>query len=359
MEEEQLIYLNAINLIASAKIDALQKINQKFNGDFKKAWRMNLSAFMPKSDIPFEKNKSKIDPDKEYKKLESENVKIITMEEKDYPQILKEITDPPFAIYIQGNAECLNNSCIGIVGTRKISDYGKQAVGHFAPKLARAGLTIVSGLAKGVDASAHKSAIENNLPTIGVLGCGLGRNVFYPPQNWNLSRKIIETGGAVISEYPLNLKATSFSFPQRNRIISGLSMAVLIIEADIKSGSLITARSANEQNREVYCVPGNIFSITSKGTNEYIKKGARPVTDPEDILTDLGISYTNTNQNLVASNKIEEKLFEIIPKDIPIHIDEIIRISGFDTGLIQSTLIIMEMEDKIKNLGNDKYTSLK
>lgn len=358
-------YLNAVNILASAKIDALQNIYVAFRGDFERAWKSNLNKFLPREpgpdgkliSIDYEKERKRIDPDKEFELLTKGDIKIVTVLDKKYPKPLKEIAHPPFLLYVRGSLDILSSQCFGIVGTRALTDYGRRATPKIAGEIAKAGFTIASGLARGIDTLAHQAALDAKKPTIAVLGCGLSWNVFYPPQNRKLAGEIIAGGGAIISEYGFNMNSSPITFPQRNRIISGLSRGVLVVEADIKSGALITARCAVDQNRDVFAVPGSIFSPVSVGTNLYIKKGAKPVTSAEDILTEYGISYNDTRRAIVPENETEAKILKILSHE-PVHIDEIIRRSGYDVGAIQATLVMMELSDKIKNIGGNRYVMM-
>lgn len=241
--------------------------------------------------------------------IKTNQIQVIHIKDENYPQLLKQIYNPPKEIYVIGNKEILKEKSIAIVGCRDATEYGKKAAKYFAYKLAKKGIHIISGLAKGVDSYAHIGAITaqsvDNYPqtklsnsktvesypqqpelpqigkTIAVFGCGL--NTIYPKENIELAKEIIKTGGTIISEYPLGTKPEKNNFPQRNRIISGLSQGVLVIEAKEKSGSLITADFALEQGKEVYAVPGNINSLYSVGTNMLIKQGAKLVTHYSEI----------------------------------------------------------------------------
>src|SRR4030042_4926047 len=214
--------------------------------------------------------------------LEQQNIGKITLQDKNYPAILKEISDPPQELYIKGEIINQDKVAVAVVGTRMGSQYGKQIAFDIVGKLAKLGITIVSGLARGIDTFAHQSALENGGRTIAVLGSRLDKNSFFPPQNYSLSEKIAQNG-AVISEYPIGTPGTQFTFPPRNRIISGLSLGVIVIEAPEQRGALITAGLALEQNREVFAIPGNIYEKNSRGTNQLIKMGAKLVIDIEDF----------------------------------------------------------------------------
>ena len=233
--------------------------------------------------------------DKHISYMLKNNINIISIQDKEYPNNLKEIYDFPISLYIKGNKDILNNKNIAIIGCREASDYGKKAAKYFGYNLAKEGINIVSGLAKGVDSYSHIgnlcALMEKSYPQadklikcgkpIAVVGNGL--DMVYPAENKKLEKKIIELGGCIISEYPLGTKPSKMSFPARNRIISGISNAVLVIEAKEKSGTLITVDFALEQGRDVFVVPGNINSINSVGTNDLIKQGARLVTNFKEI----------------------------------------------------------------------------
>ena len=246
--------------------------------------------------------KTRKDVDKHISYMLKNNINIISIVDKEYPNILKEIYDFPISLYVKGNKDILNNRNIAIIGCREASDYGKKAAKYFGYNLSKEGINIVSGLAKGVDSYSHignicalmeKSYPQNNSypqvdklikcgKPIAVVGNGL--DMVYPAENKKLEKKIIELGGCIISEYPLGTKPSKMSFPARNRIISGISNAVLVIEAKEKSGTLITVDFALEQGRDVFVVPGNINSINSVGTNDLIKQGASLVTNFKEIL---------------------------------------------------------------------------
>lgn len=378
-------YLNAINILVVAKLGVLQTVHNAFGGDWERAWHADLDRYIPKDLAPekdrpdgrksnvffkggasTQRDKKSIDPDKEWSKLEREKIGMITIFDKNYPGPLRHIHNPPFLLYIRGSANALNQTCFGVVGTRALSEYGKRSTPHIVLDLARAGFAIVSGLASGIDTLAHKTALEAGAKTIAVLGTGIDDRTIYPANNLRLAHKIIETGGAVISEYAPGTHGTKFSFPQRNRIISGLSKGVLVVEADEQSGALITAAYALEQNRDVFAVPGAIFAKTSRGTNNLIKKGAKAVTCAEDILEDYGIRIKNQESRIKvkADNPVEEKILAVLsglPSTTldsskvvlgePMTMDDIIRRSGLDAAQAAATLMVMELNRKIKNLG--------
>ena len=286
--------------------------------------------------------------------MANNNIEKISLGDNGYPKILKEIHDPPKTLYIRGNFSKQDEIAIGVVGTRSYTSYGKRVTEDIAGNLAETGITIVSGLAKGIDAFAHKAALDRGGRTIAVLGSAVDSNSVYPSCNRKLADKI-EKNGAIISEYPSGTKSERWFFPQRNRIISGLSLGILVIEAPEKSGALITAMQAVEQNREVFAVPGPIYSQNSIGTNRLIQMGAKLVICANDILEELNLPILEEKKKkFKPENKWEEILFNILDKE-PIHIDEITKKSKLDAGLVSSTLITLELRGIVKNQGGGYY----
>ncbi len=344
-------YLNAVNILTLGRIVILQKIAESFSGNFERAWHSSrLKSFLP-SDAPEIK---KVDPEKEWQKLHQENIQVIGLNDQAYPEHLKQIADPPFLLYLKGNKEALKGDCFAVVGTRALTEYGKRVAPLIVEPLAQAGLTIVSGLAMGIDGLAHQAAVKMSQPTIAVLGGGLTDHSIVA-ENRKLAREIIQKNGALITEYPLSASGSKISFPQRNRIISGLSRGVLVIEADEESGSLITAQCALDQNRDVFAVPGSIFSSKSKGPNQLIASGAKVVVDSSAILTEYNLDDNNGRQlALIPGNELEKKIFEIIGQN-SLGLDEIIRAASKTPSEVISCLMNMELENKIINLGNNRF----
>ena len=298
-----------------------------------------------------------IDPDSLMARVAKENIKILTLSDNIYPKLLSEIYDPPPLLFYLGEVKPDDGFAISVVGARKYTHYGQQVTEKIVYDLAKNGITIVSGLALGIDALAHATTLEAGGRTVAVLGSGIDRFSIYPADNRYLAEKIVTGGGLVISEFPLGTAPLKFNFPQRNRIISGLSRGTLVIEAGIKSGSLITAGFALDQNREVFAVPGNIFSDNSAGTNELIKKGAKPVTSATEIMEALDLanitSYINS-KTIITESREEEVILSFLSHE-PIHVDELIRLSDLNVSQINGTLVLMEMKGMIKNLGNQSY----
>lgn len=277
----------------------------------------------------------------------------ISFEDKNYPNFLKKIIKPPKELYLKGKI-LSNEPCFAIVGTRRFSSYGKQVTLEMAGDLAESGLTIVSGLAPGIDTFAHSSVLEREKRTIAVLGTGLDEKSIYPQSNLKLAKKIIEKGGALLSEYPPGTRGARFTFPQRNRIISGLSLGVLVVEAKEKSGSLITANYAFSQKRKVFAVPGPIYSSNSRGCHYLIKKGAKLVETAQDILQELNLSGKKNKEKLRGENEEENIILKTLLEG-SLYIDEIIEKTKLQTSIANKTLTILEIKNKIRNLGGNIY----
>lgn len=304
-----------------------------------------------------------INIEQEYEKLLKENIKIITFQDDRYPTILKEIYAPPALLFVKGNLK-KEELRIAIVGTRKYSQYGKQATIEFTEALCQIKTIVVSGLAKGIDTIAHQTCVRNGSETIAVLGSGIDYESIYPPINRGLSREI-ENNGAIISEYPIGSLPLKQNFPVRNRIISGLCQGVLVVEAPEESGSLITAKYALEQNRELFAVPGPINSANSRGTNRLIKSGAKLTASVEDIIEELNLSLNlsidsvaggnkKESEKISADNKEEAIILNLLNEE-PIHIDFLIKNSQLPTAQVGSVLTILEIKGRIRNLGGMNY----
>jgi DNA processing protein len=295
------------------------------------------------------------------------DIKTISIEDSNYPKLLKKIKNPPKVIYYIGEIKA-EEDCFAIVGTRRYSSYGKQVALEFANDLAEAGLTIVSGLAPGIDTFSHQAVVERKKRTIAVLGTGLSEKSIYPKSNLGLTKKIIENGGCLISEYPPETRGTKFTFPQRNRIISGLSLGTLVIEAKPPlpnfwcggkeksgSGSLITAYHAFEQKRKVFAIPGSIYSSNSKGCHDLIKRGAKLAENADDILEELKLPHLKSGGKKIEGENPEENSILEILKEESLDVDKIIEKSGLSAATTVRTLAILEIKGKVKNLGNNIY----
>ena len=287
--------------------------------------------------------------------MESFPINTLNIEDKNYPEILRKIPNPPKVLFWRG--KLLNNeTCFAIVGTRRYSSYGKEIAFSIAEDLAEAGLTIVSGMARGIDTFSHKGALEGGGRTIAVLGTGLDEKSIFPRENLKLARKILENGGALISEYPPGAPGMKQNFPERNRIISGMSIGVLVVEANFGSGALITAKWAREQNKKVFAVPGSIYSLNSRGCHFLIKQGAKLVESANDILKELNLPCLNLKfkQEIKGETKEESLILEVLRKE-PLDIDKIIEKTNLSPSIILTTLAIMEIKGKVKNLGGNIF----
>ncbi|MDO8592287.1 MAG: DNA-processing protein DprA [bacterium] len=301
--------------------------------------------------------KHQINPDKLLEDLDKEKMSVLTIADITYPKLLKQIYDPPFIIYYRGDPGALAGFNLAVVGARKFTPYGRQVTEKLVRDLVLNNLTIVSGLAIGTDALAHSAALEAGGKTIAVLGSGLDQRNIYPSQNRYLADKITAQGGLILSEYPIGTLPLKHHFPQRNRLISGLSQATLVIEAGEKSGALITAMHALEQNREVFAIPGSIYSQYSAGTNNLIKMGAKLISGARDIIESLNLADAAAyieNKKIIAESAEEELILKQLAYE-PMHVDELMRLTKLDTSLINSTLTVMEMKGQIKNLGGMNY----
>ncbi len=308
----------------------------------------------PKIFAEFNQFRQKIDPEKNLDKIIQSQIKIITLVDENYPSRLREIHFPPPVLYYRGTL-VENELCLGVVGTRRITSYGREVTEILVEHLAEAGLTIVSGMARGVDSIAHRTALKAGGRTLAILGCGV--DIIYPPENTNLYNDII-ANGAVMSEFPMGMAPNPGNFPARNRIISGLSLGVLVTEADEKSGSLITASQALEQNREVFAVPGPIYSKLSLGPSLLIKQGAKLVSSAQDVLDELNLDLEvqqNTAKKVIADSPDEQSILTILENQ-QLHIDQIIRESGFTSNQLVGLLTTMELKGKVKNLGGGNYS---
>lgn len=289
--------------------------------------------------------------------LEDPNHHLITYDHSAFPPLLKEIPDPPIAIYIAGNPELLWQPQLAMVGSRNPSPSGRDTTHEFAKYLAQTGLTITSGFATGIDAAAHFGALAAKGNTIAVMGTGL--DTIYPKQNHRLAEEILQNNGALISEFPIGTPTKANNFPIRNRIVSGLSLGTLVIEATLRSGSLITARLASEQGREVFAIPGSIHNPLARGCHQLIRQGAKLVETAQDIIEELGplaasltpqsptIPETTTNGNTTSTLDPDyKKLLEYIGYEAT-PIDLLVSKSGFSTNNISSMLLILELQGHI------------
>lgn len=298
--------------------------------------------------------RASLDLDRELERVSATGAQVLTWDSSDYPRLLLEIHDPPPVFYVKGTLTEEDAWAVAVVGTRRASSYGREVTRRLVKALAHSGVTIVSGLARGIDAEAHRAALEAGGRTVAVLGCGI--NQVYPPEHRGLARQIVAQG-ALVSDYPVGTPPEGGNFPPRNRIISGLSLGVLIIEAGKASGALITADYAAEQGREVFAVPGNVFTHGSAGTNALIQEGAKLVLKPEDILEELNltmvIEQTEARQVLPA-DETEASLLTYLSAE-PTHVDELRQQVNLPIAQVTSTLALMELKGMVRQVSGMKY----
>lgn len=306
--------------------------------------------------------KARIDPDAEMARLERAGIRVLTWEDQDYPARLKQIYDLPPVLFIKGSLLPEDERSIAVVGTRRSTAYGREAAAFLTRDLAQRGVTIISGLARGIDAIAHKTALEAGGRTIAVLGHGLDR--LYPPEHAALAAEVARHG-ALVSEYPLGVRPDAQNFPRRNRIMSGMSLGTLVVEAPQGSGAIWTVRHALEQDREVFCVPGSIFSPASQATNLLIQQGAKLVMDYKDILEELNLADVAETQlplplpALVApADDTEAAILSRLAYE-PTHIDDVSRDTGLPMPTLSGTLTLMELKGLVKQVGNMSYVRLR
>jgi DNA processing protein len=289
-------------------------------------------------------------------RIETLGVKVYTWEDDTYPRRLKEISQPPPVLFVRGSINVEDDWAVSVVGTRRVTPYGRQVAMEIARFLAQNGVTVVSGLARGVDAISHQAALQAGGRTFAVLGSGV--DVIYPPEHRKLANEIIAQG-AIISDYAMGTQPESSNFPPRNRIIAGLSLATIVVEAGETSGALITAEFAVEQGRDVFAVPGSILTPQSEGTNKLIGQGARPLLRMTEILEILKLEQLPEKQNnrkTIAASPEEKKLLVHLSQD-PQHIDEISRLSGLPIQSVSATLTMMELKGMVTHVGGMNYVA--
>lgn len=298
-------------------------------------------------------------PEAELERLEAAGITAISRPQEPYPSLLREIGDAPPVIYVRGALTADDEWSVAVVGTRRATAYGRQATSELARGLAANRVTVVSGLARGVDTLAHRAALDAGGRTIAVLASGL--DTIYPPENAGLAREI-EAAGALVTDYPLGTKPRAEFFPRRNRIMSGLALGTLIVEGDVKSGSMITARFAAEQNREVFAVPGSIFSPQSKGPLSLLRDGATPISSAAEILEALNLTKLGAQLDFgraaPPATSEEQSLLGALTRE-PRHIDEVVRSSGLAAAQVSATLALLELKGLVRNVGGMQYARIR
>lgn len=302
--------------------------------------------------------RSSLNLDQVMQHLAAKGISILLSSDEDYPKRLQEIDQPPPVLYLRGELIPEDEWAVAVVGTRRVTAYGRQVAEDVSGTLARHGITVISGLARGVDSISHQAALNAGGRTIAVMGSGLDR--IYPPENRQLAESIT-TNGALLSDYPPGTPPEASNFPPRNRIISGLSLAVVIVEAGQTSGALITAAFAADQGREVFAVPGNITAPGSKGTNRLIQDGAQPLLNPDQIIESLELTMVaehRTARVVLPSDKTEAQLFEALSRE-PLHIDEIQSRTNLPIEKVAATLALMELKGMVRQVGGMNYVILR
>lgn len=355
-ESQYLTAIYAFNYFGPARVKLLLSY-------FKKARKIWLSTPNELVEIGLSKDKAsefdefrkKFDIEDYFGRLKTLKIGVVTILDREYPENLRDLEGAPSVLYFKGRLKSSDVNSVAIVGSRKMSSYGREVAQKFSAELASFGVTIVSGLAKGIDTAAHVGVLSVGGRTIAVLGQGL--DSVYPPENTALADKIIKSGGAILSEYPLGTPALPINFAVRNRIVSGLSAAVVVIEGAEKSGTLLTASHAAEQGKTVFAVPGQVTSPLSAAPHFLLKNGAKIATSVSDILEELDLQMKVDKEKIekiMPSSKEEAKLIEILEME-PLHLDELVRITRGKTAEISARLTIMEMKGMVKNLGQGVY----
>jgi len=368
--ENSLLYLHALNTLPDIGSRRLRLLLDRFNGSAEAAWNGTLGEWQAAgiSSKIIDKTytaKAQTKPEQLWTLLEQHSIRPISEVDPDYPQALREIPDPPIILYLRGTVPGWDTlPCITVIGTRKPTPYGMQVAESLTRELVRAGVIVVSGLAFGIDALAHRHTLDADGITIAVLGNGLDSPSIAPHTHLPLAQAIIAKQGALLSEYPPLVEATPGTFPARNRIMAGLSQATLIIEAAEKSGSLITTRYALEFNRDVWAVPGSIFSPLSAGPNSLIRAGAKTITCVRDILDELRPTTLFSNQYSADPRPIKPLPSDLTPDETrilatlgtnPLHIDKLAKHSTLETTQLSTALTLLEMKGLVKNVGGMNY----
>ena len=355
-------YWIGFNLIKGIGAVRMQALIQHF-GDLKAAWNAapaqlaeaGLGARLIERIL---QARGTVDLDKLWEKIAAQGIKILTWEDETYPGRLKEIDQPPPVLYVRGEYLPDDLFAVAIVGTRRVTPYGRQITEELSSYLAANGITVISGLARGVDAIAHQTTLKAGGRTIAVLGSGVDK--IYPPEHRALAERMMERG-AVISDYAPGTPPDASNFPPRNRIISGLSLAVVVVEAGETSGALITAEFAAEQGREVFAVPGSILAPQSKGTNKLIQRGALPLLSMNDLMQALDLTRMGEQKaarKIIPADATEARLMNVLGSE-PLHVDEIRSQAELPIEKVSATLALMELKGMVRQVGGMNYVAVR
>ncbi len=356
------LFLHCLNTLPGLGLKRLGILAESMSGDTPPGFDSPASAFMALGIEPELAEKivthlRSLDIAAERQKLAEAGIQLLSEQSGQYPPLLKEISNRPRLLYVRGTMPHPDDLCVAVVGTRKITGYGRNAIPFLIGPIIEAGAVVISGLAYGVDSAVHQLAVDKQAPTIAVVAGGVDDKSIYPKEHAWLAEQIIKTGGALVSEYPPGTASLNYHFVARNRIISGMSAATVVVECDTKSGSLITAQYALEQNRIVFAVPGPIYSPTSQGPNNLIKMGARPLTEPEDLFEELNLEPHNflaETPTLAGGSPAENTLLTLLTRE-PQSVDVLIQLSKLAAGDVMSALTYLEMKGKIRNVGGQQY----
>jgi DNA processing protein len=355
-------YWVGFNLVKGIGAVRLQALLNAF-GDLETAWNASLfdlagAGLSPKLAQRVTQMRASVNLDEFVTQAEAAGIRILTWQDDEYPAHLKEIDQPPPVLYLRGEITAEDSWSVAIVGTRAVTPYGRQVTEELATVLAHNGVTIVSGLARGVDAVAHGAAIKAGGRTLAVLGSGVDK--IYPPENRSMAEKIC-SHGAVLSDYAPGTPPESANFPPRNRIISGLSMAVVVVEAGDTSGALITAGFAAEQGRDVFAIPGSIYAPQSKGTNRLLSNGAKTLLTPQDVLQALDLTRNVERREIrkaIPADTTEAALLDMLGPE-PVHVDEIRNRTGLPIEKVSSALTMMELKGMVRQVGGMNYVAVR
>lgn len=358
---EDIKYWIGFNLVKGIGPVRLRSLIDTF-GDVQTAWnasplQLRGAGLSEKLSRRVQEVRQDIDLDKVLTTIREEGVTVLTWDEAAYPQALRDIPQSPPVLYLRGTLQEEDHRAVAVVGTRRFTSYGRQVTEEITRSLTQRGITIVSGLARGIDGIAHQAALDAGGRTIAVLGSGVDR--IYPPEHRKLAREIA-SHGVVLSDYPLGTPPEGQNFPPRNRIISGLSRAVIVVEAGQRSGALITAKYAADQGREVFAVPGSIHAPQSKGTNALIKQGAHPLLSPREVMEVLELSQIPGAQpapSALPSNPTEAILYQALDLE-PLHVDDICARVDMPVEKVTSTLTVMEIKGLVRKTGAMEYMAI-
>jgi DNA processing protein len=302
--------------------------------------------------------RSQINLEKTWDKLLQQEIQVITLLDDGYPRRLRELSQPPPVLYLRGTLLPEDDWAVAIVGTRRMTMYGRAVTEDIVQTLAAQGITIISGLARGIDGAAHTAAVNRGGRTLAVLGCGVDQ--IYPPDHRQLAERIITQGG-ILSDYAPGTPPDAINFPPRNRLISGLAQAVVVVEAGSTSGALITAQFAADQGREVFAVPGNINAAQSVGPNRLIRDGAQPLLQPQDILDTLNMTQVPEHQSAraaIPADPLEARVLQVLGPE-PVHVDEITFLSGIPVGEVTALLTMLELKGMVRQVGGMSYVAVR